>query len=135
MPAETTIRVRYAETDTMGVVYYANYLVFMEVGRVEYLRQRGHAMADVNEKIHMPVVESSVKYVRPARLDDLLVVKTWVGELRRASFSFGYEITRAETGELIATGQTLHACSDPKTGKVVPLPDWLKAIMVVESGP
>ena len=135
MPSETTIRVRYAETDTMGVVYYANYLVFMEVGRVEYLRRRGHAMVDVNAKIHMPVVESSVKYVRPARLDDLLVVKTWVGELRRASFSFGYEITRAETGELIATGQTLHACWDPKTGKVVPLPDWLKAIMVVESGP
>jgi acyl-CoA thioester hydrolase len=127
--------VRYAETDTMGVVYYANHLVYMEVGRVEYLRQRGHAMSDVNEKIHMPVVESSVKYVKPARLDDLLRVTTWVGELRRASFSFSYEIAHAETGELIATGQTRHACWDPETGKMIPLPDWLKAILGADTSP
>jgi acyl-CoA thioester hydrolase len=119
----------------MGIVYYANHLVYMEVGRVEYLRHHGHAMSDVDEKIRMPVVESTVKYLKPARLDDLLVVKTWVGELRRASFSFSYEITRAETGELIATGQTRHACWDPKTGKMIPVPNWLKAVLVVETGP
>jgi acyl-CoA thioester hydrolase len=129
MPTETIVRVRYAETDTMGVVYYANHLVYMEVGRVEYLRQRGHAMSDVNEKIHMPVVEAMVKYVKPARLDDLLRVKTWVGELKRVSFTFSYEIAHADTGELIATGQTRHACWEPKTGKVIPVPDWLKAVL------
>lgn len=134
MPSETPIRVRYAETDTMGIVYYANHLVYMEVGRVEYLRQHGHAMSDVDQKIRMPVVESTVKYVKPARLDDLLVVKTRAGELRRASFSFSYEIVRAETGELIATGLTRHACLDPKTGKMVSLPDWLRAVLAADTG-
>ena len=132
---ETQVRVRYAETDTMGVVYYANYLVYMEVGRVEYLRQHGHAMSDVNEKIHLPVVECSVKYVKPARLDDLLTVRTWVEDLRRASFCFCYEIVHAETGEPIATGQTRHACWDPKTGKMTSLPDWLKAVMAADARP
>ena len=113
----------------MGIVYYSNYLVYMEVGRVEYLRQHGHAMSDVDGKIRMPVVESTVKYVKPARLDDLLVVRTSVGELRRASFSFAYEITRAETGELIATGLTRHACLDPETGKMVSIPDWLRPVL------
>jgi len=118
----------------MGVVYYANYLVYMEVGRVEYLRQHGHAMSDVDEKVRMPVVESAVKYVKPARLDDLLVVKTRVGELRRASFSFSYEITRAETEDLIATGLTRHACWDPKTGKMMPVPGWLRAVLTADHG-
>ena len=119
----------------MGVVYYANYLVYMEVGRVEYLRQHGHPMSEVDEKIHMPVVEASVKYVKPARLDDLLTVKTWVGELGRASFGFRYEIARGETGEIIATGQTRHACLDPKTGRLVPLPEWLRSVMSVDPRP
>lgn len=114
----------------MKVVYYANYLVYFEVGRVEYLRQAGMAMSEVDQKVHLPVVESSVKYLRPARLDDLLEVRCWVSERRRASFRFSYEI-RTEGGEPVATGHTLHACSDPGTGKVVAVPPWLEAMLAV----
>jgi acyl-CoA thioester hydrolase len=129
VPAETTIRVRYAETDTMGIVYYANYFVYMEVARVEYLRQHGQPMAQVDRKIHMPVVDASCRYIKPARLDDLLRVTCRVSERKRASFTFAYEITHAETGELIATGETRHACWGPETQKMIPIPDWLKVLM------
>lgn len=128
MPAITRIRVRYKDTDTMSVVYYGNYLTYFEVGRVEYLREAGWPMSAVNERVHLPVVEAFVKYVKPARLDDLLLVTSRVSERRRASFRFSYEI-RSETGELIATGHTLHACWNPATAQMIPIPDWLKEIM------
>ena len=76
----------------MKVVYYGNYLTYFEVGRVEFLRQQGLPMSEVDQKVHLPVVEATVRYVRPARLDDLLDVRCWVSERRRASFRFGYEI-------------------------------------------
>jgi acyl-CoA thioester hydrolase len=69
-----------------------------------------------------------VRYVRPARLDDLLDVRCWISERRRASFRFGYEIRNA-AGEAVATGSTLHACWDPATAKMIAVPDWLTAIM------
>ena len=128
MVSETTIRVRYAETDTMGVVYYGNYLTYFEVGRVEFLRQSGFSMSTVDRKVHMPVVEASVRYVKPARLDDLLEVSSRVSERRRASFTFFYEITN-EGRELVATGHTRHACWDPATARMIAIPDWLKEIM------
>ena len=135
MIAHTQIRVRYAETDCMKVVYYSNYLVYFEVGRVEYLRQVGLAMSEVDQKIHMPVVEAFVKYVRPARLDDLLDVECRVSERRRASFRFAYAV-RAAGGDPVATGHTLHACWDPLTGKMIAVPPWLTARMpVVPDGP
>ena len=96
MVFETTIRVRYAETDTMGVVYYGNYLTYFEVGRVEFLRQHGFPMSAVDRKVHMPVVEASVRYVKPARLDDLLRVRCWISDRKRASFVFRYDIRHAE---------------------------------------
>src|SRR3990172_107154 len=68
MPATTHVRVRYKDTDTMSVVYYGNYLTYFEVGRVEYLRQAGLPMAQVNQRIHMPVVEALVRYFKPAHL-------------------------------------------------------------------
>ena len=114
----------------MKVAYYGNYLTYFEVGRVEYLRQQGLAMADVDQKIHMPVVEATVRYLRPARLDDLLDVRCWISEKKRASFRFAYEI-RNEGDEVIATGFTLHACQDPVTAKLVAVPAWLGAAMVV----
>jgi acyl-CoA thioester hydrolase len=113
----------------MGIVYYANYFVYMEVARVEYLRQHGQPMAQVDRKIHMPVVDASCRYIKPARLDDLLRVTCRVSERKRASFTFAYEITHAETGELIATGETRHACWGPETQKMIPIPDWLKVLM------
>ena len=128
MPSVTRIRVRYKDTDTMSVVYYGNYLTYFEVGRVEYLREKDLPMSVVNERIHMPVVEACVRYVKPAKLDDLLEVSSRVSERRRASFTFSYEI-RNEARELVATGFTRHACWDPATSKMIALPDWLKEIM------
>ena len=128
MPSVTQIRVRYKDTDTMSVVYYGNYLTYFEVARVEYLRQRNLPMSEVDRRIHMPVVEAFVKYVKPAKLDDLLEVSSRVSLRKRASFTFSYEI-RNEAKELVATGFTRHACWDPATAKMVALPDWLKEIM------
>jgi acyl-CoA thioester hydrolase len=135
MILETKIRVRYKETDCMGICYYGNYLTYFEVGRVEYLRECGQAMSDVDQKIHMPVVEAYVKYHKPARLDDLLLVRSWVGQKKRASFRFDYEIRHAETDELIVTGHTLHACRDPQTQKMIGIPPWLGELLRVESYP
>jgi acyl-CoA thioester hydrolase len=134
MIASTRIRVRYKDTDCMKVVYYGNYLTYFEVGRVEYLRQAGMAMSEVDRKIHMPVVEALVRYVRPARLDDLLEVRCWISERRRASFRFAYDL-RSEGGESVATGYTLHACWDPATSRMIALPPWLQALMPVIDGP
>jgi acyl-CoA thioester hydrolase len=128
MPSITQIRVRYKDTDTMSVVYYGNYLTYFEVARVEYLRQRNLPMSEVDRRIHMPVVEAFVKYVKPAKLDDLLEVSSRVSLRKRASFTFSYEI-RNESKELVATGFTRHACWDPATARTIALPDWLKEIM------
>jgi len=132
---ETTIRVRYAETDTMGVVYYGNYLTYFEVGRVEFLRQNGLPMSEVDRRIRMPVVEAGVRYVKPARLDDLLRIRSWIGERKRASFAFRYEIRHAERDDLIATGQTRHACWHPETQRMIAIPGWLGALLQPEPGP
>jgi acyl-CoA thioester hydrolase len=133
MIATTRLRVRYKDTDCMKVVYYGNYLTYFEVGRVEYLRQTGMPISEVDRKLHIPVAETAVRYLRPARLDDLLEIRCWISERKRASFRFAYEI-RNEAGELLATGHTLHACLDPATGRVVPLPAELAARLPV-AGP
>jgi acyl-CoA thioester hydrolase len=134
MIVSTSLRVRYKDTDCMKVVYYGNYLTYFEVGRVEFLRRQGLPMSEVDGRVHLPVVEASVRYVRPARLDDLLEVRCWISERKRASFRFAYEI-RNQAGEIVAMGSTLHACWDPATSKMVAVPSWLQAIMpVVKDG-
>jgi acyl-CoA thioester hydrolase len=130
MIALAKVRVRYQETDCMKVVYYGHYLTYFEVGRVEFLRQQGIPISEVDQKVHLPVVEATVRYLRPARLDDLLDVRCWVSERKRASFRFAYEILN-ERGQTVASGATLHACWDPATSKMIAVPDWLVAIMPV----
>lgn len=104
---ETWLRVRYAETDQMGVVYHANYLVWMEVGRVEYCRAAGVCYRDMEADGYLlAVVESQVRYLRPARYDDEIVVRTRVLKSGPRLVKFGYEILRQE--ELLATGSTTH---------------------------
>lgn len=125
----TQVRVRYKDTDCMKIVYYGNYLTYFEVGRVEFLRQHGHPISDVDPKVHIPVVEATVKYLKPARLDDLLEVRCWISDRRRASFTFSYEVAHAESGELVVTGETRHACVDPRSQKVTEIPDWLKKVL------
>lgn len=107
---ETRIRVRYAETDQMGVVYYANYLVWMEVGRVAYCKARGFNYRDMEREdgVVLAVAEASCRYSYPARFDDEVVIRTWVADASHRMVRFGYEMILAESGRKIATGETRH---------------------------
>jgi acyl-CoA thioester hydrolase len=127
---EVTIRVRYAETDRMGVVYHANYLVWFEIGRTEFCRARGFAYRDMeeNDRAYLVVAESYCRYKAPALYDDELIVRTHIAELRRRSVRFGYEIIRASDGTIIAEGETGHVVTDP-SGRVISLPDSYRAAL------
>ena len=107
---ETRLRVRYAETDQMGVVYYANYLVWMEVGRVELCKACGFNYRDMerDDGILLVVAEANCRYRSPARFDDEVVVKTWIEEAGRRMVTFAYEMRVAEDGRQLATGFTRH---------------------------
>jgi acyl-CoA thioester hydrolase len=111
---ETLLRVRYAETDKMGIVYYANYLVWFEIGRTEYCRARGFAYRDMEEEdgAYLVVAESYCRYKAPAFYDDELLVRTHITELRRRSLRFSYEIVRVSDGQVIAEGETGHVITD-----------------------
>ncbi len=126
---ETRVRVRYAETDAAGVVYYGDYLTYFEVARVELLRALGCPIPAVEARgVILPVVEARLKYLRPARLDDLLSVAIVVDAIGPASFSFDYEITR-EDGLLLVTGWTRLAVCERGTGRAVAVPDWLRGLL------
>jgi acyl-CoA thioester hydrolase len=107
---ETTVRVRYAETDQMGVVYYSNFFVWFELGRVEMFRQMGFSYKDMEQKddCFTVVGEAQCRYKRPAKYDDVLRIRTWIIEARKRTIRFGYEIVNDSTGELLATGETTH---------------------------
>ena len=127
---ETTIRVRYAETDRMGVVYHANYLVWFEIGRTEFCRARGFAYKDMeeNDRAFLVVAESYCRYKAPARYDDELIVRTHITELRRRSVRFGYEILNAADGRIIAEGETGHVVTDT-SGRVISLPETYRTAL------
>lgn len=119
---ETTLRVRYAETDAMGIVYHTNYIVWFEVGRGEFFRQRGGEYREFEEQgLFLPVTEVDARFVAPARYNDLVVVKTSVAELRSRSVTMYYEILMRETGQLLVTGHTKHFCVD-REGRIQRLP-------------
>jgi acyl-CoA thioester hydrolase len=107
---ETRLRVRYAETDRMGVVYYANYLIWMEVGRVELCKALGFNYRDMEDQdgVFLAVAESYCRYRAPARFDDEVIVKTWVDEAHARIAVFAYEMRLAESGQVLATGYTRH---------------------------
>ncbi len=106
----TTQRVRYAETDAMGVVYYGRYFTFFEVGRVELLRSRGYSYCELEEEgTFLPVVEATCRYKKPLRFDDLLHITTSISDIGRTKLSFTYKLEDDE-GNLLAEGETLHAC-------------------------
>jgi acyl-CoA thioester hydrolase len=121
---ETNLRVRYAETDKMGVVYYANYVIWFEVGRVELLRQLGFEYSNMEKEdnCHIPVVDLRVRYKAPARYDDEIVVCTQLKNVRSSLLHFTYEIFRAGDRTLLATGETMHIIVDDKFA-IVPLPE------------
>ena len=107
--AEASVLVRYAETDQMGFAYYANYLIWFEVGRNHYCRQCGFSYRDMEREtgLFLAVGEASCRYKTPARYDDELRIKTWIESLNRRMVRFAYEINRAD-GIAIASGETLH---------------------------
>jgi acyl-CoA thioester hydrolase len=122
--SETTIRVRYAETDQMGVVYHANYFVWFEVGRVEWCRQHGfeYKRMETEDDSLIVVAEAHCRYKRPARFDDLLVVRTRLTESNRRMVKFGYEILDQASGETVAVGETVHVICDHE-GRPKSLPE------------
>ena len=107
---ETRFRVRYAETDQMGVVYYANYLVWMELGRAEYCRAAGIRYRDmeVDDGILLAVVEAHCRYLYPARYDEEIAVRTWVAKANPRLVEFEYEIREAQSSRRLASGTTKH---------------------------
>jgi acyl-CoA thioester hydrolase len=109
-PAEARVRVRYAETDQMGVVYHANYLVWFEVGRVELMRQRGldYKRLELEEGCWIAVVEVTARYKAPARYDDELTIHTTVRSVRGPVIRFAYRIRRVVDGLLLCEGETVH---------------------------
>lgn len=111
---KTMIRVIYADTDAMGVVYHTNYIKWFEVGRTELLRSMGYPYVRLEEEgILLPVVECNCKYKRPAVYDDMLEITAWVAEMKGATITLEYEIRKQETGALLVTGSTKHAVTDP----------------------
>jgi acyl-CoA thioester hydrolase len=112
--SEARVRVRYAETDQMGVVYHANYLVWFEVGRVEFIRQLGldYKSMEREEGCGIAVVNVSVRYKAPARYDDELVIQTQLLAARGPVIRFGYRIVRAVDGVLLCEGETVHVVVD-----------------------
>lgn len=104
--SETSLRVRYAETDRMGYVYYGNYAQYFEVGRVEALRQLGTSYKEMEDNgIMLPVYSCNIKYLKPAFYDDLLVIKTVIKDLPTAKITFDYEIYN-QKGELLTSANT-----------------------------
>jgi acyl-CoA thioester hydrolase len=118
-----TVRVRYAETDQMGVVYHSNYLIWFEVGRVELMRSLGfdYKRMELDDDCYIVVADVHCRYHRPARYDELLTVRTRILEAKNRVLKFGYELFRQADDELLATGETTHvACS--RAGRVKHFP-------------
>lgn len=120
---ETEIRVRYAETDQMGIVHHSNYLIWFEAGRSEFCRSRGFSYKDMEERDDalMVVAEAYVRYKSPAFYEDLLLIRTKVADVRSRSVRFIYEIFRPKDSTIIAEGETLHLVTDSqKRVKAIP---------------
>ena len=126
----TTFRVRYAETDQMGVVYYANYFVWFEVGRTDLCRQRGFAYRDMekHDGLCIIVAEARCRYHSPARYDDEIEVRTRLTALRRRVITFEYEIRRMPDDEVLAEGETVHVITD-LGGRPRALPDKYRQLL------
>jgi len=124
---EVRVRVSYADTDTMQVVYYANYFVWFETGRVELLRSRGVVYKDVEQMgIFMPVIEAHANYKAPARFDDELLVRTRLARMGETSVRFENEVYKLPSMELLCTGHTIHVTVG-KDGKPMKIPEEFRA--------
>ena len=126
--ARSRVRVRYAETDQMGIVYYANYLVWFEVGRTDWLREMGWSYRDMEaDGISLPVIEARCSYHESARYDEELEVRTTSTLESPIRIQFLYEVVRATDGAKLASGMTMHAALD-RSGRPRRLPDRVRAL-------
>lgn len=122
-----SLRVRFCETDLMGIVHHSSYLVYCEAGRVEWLRRRGVTYADWAARgVHLPVVEAHLEYKAPARFDDVLEIETTLAELRTVSMRFAYAIKRGDTR--IAVGYTRLGCIDDKH-ELLRIPEHMRDVL------
>ena len=122
----STVRVRYAETDKMGVVYYANYLVWFEVGRTDWLRETGWSYREMEvDGLALPVIEAHCEYRQSAKYDDEIDVRTRASKASAVRIQFDYEVVRRADGAVMATGYTVHATID-RQGRPVRLPERVK---------
>jgi acyl-CoA thioester hydrolase len=113
---ETRLRVRYAETDQMGVVYHSNHFIWFEVGRVELLRQLGFSYKDMEgvDDCFIAVVDARCRYKAPVHYDDEVVVRTYLKHVRAKVIHFGYELLRAGTRQVLAEGETMHVVANAR---------------------
>jgi acyl-CoA thioester hydrolase len=135
--AAAQIRVRYAETDQMGVVYHANYLIWFEVGRVELMRSLGfdYRRMEIEDDRHIVVVEAKCRYKASAKYDDVIAIETTISALRGFVLKFAYRVVRVEDAKLLAEGETTHVITDSAMQKCTLPEKYLKAFRaVVEAG-
>ena len=130
LTSETKIRVRYAETDKMGVVYHSNFVIWFEVGRVELLRQIGFQYKEMESEddCHIPVVDLRVRYKTPAQYDDEIVVRTQIKNVRSSLLHFSYEIFRDADRTLLATGETMHIIVNNKLERTALPEKYMQAL-------
>jgi acyl-CoA thioester hydrolase len=127
-PSISRVRVRYAETDQMGVVYYANYLVWFEIGRTDLLRQNGWSYREMEvDGYSLPVIDAQCAYKASAKYDDEIEVRTSGDMVSPVRVRFSYEVVRTADRALLATGSTVHATLD-RTGKPCRLPERVRAL-------
>ena len=128
--SESRVKVRYAETDQMGVAYYANYLVWFEVGRSQFCNDRGFSYRDMEREtgLYMMVAEVKCRYATAARYEDELAVRTTVTEITRRTVRFGYLIERVADGVKIATGETLHVLAT-REGRLASFPESYRKLL------
>lgn len=133
--AEPRIRVRYAETDKMGVVYHSNFIVWFEVGRVELLRQLGFSYRDMElqDDCHIAVVDVRCRYKSPAYYDEELIVRTRLKNLRGSLMIFDYQVLRLKDDVILAEGETTHLVVNAKFEKTVLPEKYLKAFTAAVS--
>ncbi|CAN5586974.1 thioesterase family protein [soil metagenome] len=133
IPTVERVRVRYGETDMMGHAYYANYLYWFEQARGAWCRARGYSYLALEEMgYRLPAVEAHLEYKREALYDDVLAVKVWISEIRRASMRFDYEVTNERSGQLATTGHTWHVLMSAETRKAVSIPPDVKEMLTRE---
>lgn len=131
---DSEVQVRYAETDQMGVAYHAAFFPWLEVGRVNLLHRLGKTYGEMEALgVYLPVVEAHLEYHKPAHFEDVLVVRTRVKEVGRASVVFAYEVCRKGEEMVLAKGHTVHVTTT-REGKTIRMPEWVRDLLVNKPG-